>query len=155
MLGRGYEYMDLEPEPPVAPRAGPPARWAWAAPRVGAMSVADEVRRYWNADSAVYDDVPHHHPTAPAERAAWTAALAGLLPPAPSRVLDCGAGTGFLSIAVAQLGHRVTALDLSPGMLSRLRAKAEASGVEVEVVEGGAEQPPPGEFDVVIERHLL
>jgi len=119
------------------------------------MSVSDEVRRYWDADSVVYDDVPNHHPTAPGERAAWMAALSDLLPPAPSRVLDCGAGTGFLSIAAARLGHRVTALDLSPGMLQRLRAKAEAAGLEVEVIEGPAEGPPPGNFDAVIERHLL
>ena len=119
------------------------------------MSVADEVRRYWNDDSAVYDDVAHHHPTGAAEQAAWTAALAELLPPAPCRVLDCGAGTGFLSLLAARLGHRVTALDLSPGMLGRLTAKAEAAGLDIEVVEGAAEQPPAGEFDAVMERHLL
>ena len=119
------------------------------------MTVADEVRRYWDADSVVYDDVPHHHPTNAAEQAAWLAALADLLPRAPARVLDRGAGTGFLSIAAARLGHRVTALDLSSGMLQRLREKAKAGGLEIEVIEGGAEQPPPGEFDAVIERHLM
>ena len=119
------------------------------------MSFADEVRHYWDADSVVYDDVPYHHPTGAGEQAAWTAALSELLPPPPSRVLDCGAGTGFLSIAAARLGHRVTAVDLSPGMLQRLRAKAEAGGLEVEVIEGPAEQPPRGDFDAVIERHLL
>jgi SAM-dependent methyltransferase len=118
------------------------------------MSVADEVRRYWDEDSAVYDDVPHHHPTDVAEQAAWSAALRDLLPPPPARILDCGAGTGFLSIAAARLGHRVTALDLSPGMLQRLREKAAAGGLAVDVVEGPAEEPPPGEFDAIIERHL-
>ena len=34
-------------------------------------------------------------------------------------MLDVGAGTGFLSLAAARLGHRVTALDLSGGMLER------------------------------------
>jgi SAM-dependent methyltransferase len=119
------------------------------------MSVTDEVRRYWDADSEVYDRVPHHHPTDPAELAAWSAALFDLLPPPPARVLDCGAGTGFLSIAAARLGHRVTALDLSAGMLQRLREKAAASALDIDVVEGPAEEPPPGEFDAVIERHLL
>ncbi len=118
------------------------------------MSVADEVRRYWDDDSAVYDDVPHHHPTDAAEQAAWLAALMDLLPPPPARILDCGAGTGFLTIAAARLGHRVTALDLSSGMLRRLREKAAAGGLAVDVVEGPAEEPPPGDFDAVIERHL-
>jgi len=119
------------------------------------MSIADEVRSFWDADSAVYDTVPNHHPSDPAEQAAWSAALANLLPPPPCRVLDCGAGTGFLSLLVARLGHQVTALDLSPGMLSRLRAKADAAGLTIDVVEGPAEAPPAGPFDAVIERHLL
>jgi SAM-dependent methyltransferase len=119
------------------------------------MSVADEVRRYWDADSAVYDDAPNHHPTDPGERAAWTAALADLLPPPPARLLDCGAGTGFLSIAAARLGHHVTAVDLSPGMLQRLRVKAEDSELDIEVILGRAEHPPERQFDAVMERHLL
>lgn len=119
------------------------------------MSVADEVRRYWDDDSEVYDDVAHHHPTDAAEQAAWAAALSDALPAAPAKVLDCGAGTGFLSLIAARLGHRVTALDLSPGMLGRLKAKADAAGLDIEVVEGPAEEPPPGGFDVVMERHLL
>ena len=119
------------------------------------MTIADEVRRFWDDDSAIYDEVPNHHPTAPAERAAWAAALTRMLPPAPARVLDCGAGTGFLSLLAARLGHKVTALDLSPGMLARLESKAAGEGLEVEVVEGSAERPPPGAFDAVIERHLL
>ncbi len=119
------------------------------------MSISDEVRRYWDEDSAVYDSVPHHHPIDPGEQAAWSAALADLLPPAPARILDCGAGTGFLALNCARLGHRVTALDISPGMLQRLEAKAEANGLEIEIVEGAAERPPSGPFDVVMERHLV
>jgi SAM-dependent methyltransferase len=79
-----------------------------------------------------------------------------------------GAGTGFLSLIAARLGHRVTALDLSSAMLGRLRAKAAADGLEVATVLGSATEPPtagpapggaeggPGAgFDVVIERHLV
>lgn len=119
------------------------------------MSIADEVRRYWDEDSEVYDDAPNHHPTNPTEQAAWCQAVAASLPPAPARVLDCGAGTGFLTLMAARLGHHVTALDLSPGMLQRLKAKADAAGHQVEVVEGPAEEPPSGPFDAVMERHLL
>jgi SAM-dependent methyltransferase len=113
------------------------------------------VRAYWDADAATYDDSPDHGAASPAERAAWNAALARLLPAPPCRVLDAGAGTGFLSLACARLGHRVTALDLSAGMLERLRATAERDGLAVEVVQAGAESPPPGPFDAVVERHLL
>lgn len=116
---------------------------------------ADTIRRYWDADADTYDHVPGHRPTSPGELAAWSTALARLLPPPPARVLDCGAGTGFLTLLAARLGHRVTALDLSPGMLAKLRDHAATAGLEVEVLEGPADAPPPGPWDAVMERHLL
>lgn len=119
------------------------------------MSASEEIRRYWNADAPTYDLSPSHRPRSAAEMAAWSTALARLLPAAPARVLDCGAGTGFLSLVAARLGHKVTALDLSPGMLERLRARADEEGLGVEVVEGSADEPPSGPFDAVMERHLL
>jgi SAM-dependent methyltransferase len=117
--------------------------------------LTDKVRAWWDADAATYDDSSDHGAASPAVRAAWNAALHRLLPAPPARVLDVGAGTGFLSLAAARLGHRVTALDLSAGMLERLRASAGRDGLEVEVVEDVAEAPPGGPFDAVIERHLL
>lgn len=119
------------------------------------MALADQIRSYWDADAATYDDAPGHRPTAPAVVAAWDAALARLLPSAPARVLDCGAGTGFLSLIAARLGHKVTALDTSPAMLAGLRSRAADLGLGIEVVEGLASAPPPGPFDVVMERHLV
>ncbi len=86
--------------------------------------------------------------------AAWTATLAHLLPPAPSRVLDAGAGTGFLSLIAARLGHEVTALDLSTKMLETLEATASSEGLNIEIVVAPADKPPEG-FDAVMERHLL
>ncbi len=118
------------------------------------MALMDDIRQYWDADAPTYDLSPRHRPQDPVVQAAWTAALERLLPPAPATVLDCGAGTGFLSLMAARLGHRVTALDLSPGMLERLEAAATAEGLTVELVVGPADQPPAG-FDAVMERHLL
>jgi SAM-dependent methyltransferase len=119
------------------------------------MSLTDQIRTYWDTDSTTYDRAAGHRPTSSAEVAAWLTALARLLPPAPARVLDCGAGTGFLSLMAARLGHKVTALDLSSGMLGQLRTRAAAEGLGVEVVQGPVELPPPGPFDVVIERHVV
>jgi SAM-dependent methyltransferase len=119
------------------------------------MAIRDEIRKYWDADAATYDNVTNHRPTAAAERAAWSTAMARLLPPAPARVLDCGAGTGFLSLLAARLGHRVTAVDLSPQMLARLRTYAEAETLDIDIVEGSADEPPPGPWDAVVERHVL
>lgn len=115
----------------------------------------DQVRDFWDADAATYDRDPGHHPVSPLERAAWRGTLERLLPVVPASVLDVGAGTGFLSLIAAELGHHVTAVDLSSGMLGRLRAKAEEAGLEVEIVEGEAASVPAGPFDAVISRHLL
>jgi SAM-dependent methyltransferase len=121
------------------------------------LDLPDRVQAWWDADAATYDESSDHGWAAasPGLRAAWNAALHRLLPAPPSRVLDVGAGTGFLALAAARLGHRVTALDLSSGMLERLAEHAGREGLEVEVVQAGAEAPPPGPFDAVIERHLL
>jgi SAM-dependent methyltransferase len=114
----------------------------------------DQIRRYWDDDAEVYDVSPRHRPTDPAVVAAWTAAVKRTLPPSPARVLDCGAGTGFLSLIAARLGHRVTALDMSAGMLEVLRVKAAGEQLPVEIAVGPAHEPPSG-FDAVIERNLL
>lgn len=113
------------------------------------------VRRWWDDDAEVYDHAKGHGGGGPAEDAAWTAALIRTLPPAPARVLDCGAGTGFLSLRAAALGHQVTALDLSLGMLAKLQSAAVARGLDITTVAAPAHHPPDGPFDVVTERHLL
>ncbi|MBO0693069.1 MAG: methyltransferase domain-containing protein [Acidimicrobiaceae bacterium] len=119
------------------------------------MSLVDQIRNYWDIDSATYDRAEGHRPTSSAEKSAWSAAFARLLPAAPARVLDCGAGTGFLSLIAARLGHKVTALDVSTGMLAQLRARADTEGLGIDIIEGPAEHPPPGPFDAVIERHVV
>lgn len=119
------------------------------------MGTIDDIRRFWDEDAPTYDDAPGHRPRSAMVDAAWTAALDALLPSPPARVLDCGAGTGFLTLIAASMGHRVTALDLSPGMLERLSARVAAAGADVAPVLGTAAAPPDGPFDAVMERHLL
>ncbi len=114
----------------------------------------EEIRSFWDADAPTYDNSSSHRPRDRTVQAAWTAAVARLLPPSPVRVLDAGAGTGFLSLIAARLGHKVTALDLSPQMLEQLRVSAADEDLAIEVVVGHADSPPDG-FDVVMERHLL
>jgi SAM-dependent methyltransferase len=115
----------------------------------------DRLRGFWDLDAEIYDSLPSHALTDPVEASAWRAVLARHLPAEGASVLDVGAGTGAMSLLAAELGHRVTALDLSPAMLSRLREKAEARGFNLETVIGSASEPPPGPFDAVIERHVL
>jgi SAM-dependent methyltransferase len=67
-------------------------------------------------------------------------------------VLDVACGTGNAAIQAARAGARVTGLDLTPKLLDEARAKAQAAGLDVEWVEGDAEELPfeDGSFDRVL-----
>ncbi len=55
-------------------------------------------------------------------------------------VLDVGAGSGGVALALARDGHRVTAIDASPGMVDRIAVRAEQAGLAVQarVMDGQA-----------------
>ncbi len=57
-------------------------------------------------------------------------AILHLLPPAPSRVLDIGAGTGRDAAALAALGHKVVAVEPTPEMRAHGRRLHGAAAIE-------------------------
>ena len=57
-------------------------------------------------------------------------------------VLDVACGTGNAALPAARAGAEVTGLDLVPTLLEGGRKKAAAAGVEIEWVEGNAEELP-------------
>jgi SAM-dependent methyltransferase len=67
------------------------------------------------------------------------------------RVLDVATGSGNAAIAAARLGCEVVGLDYVPALLERARVRAEAEGLELELVEGDAEALPfpDASFDAV------
>lgn len=71
------------------------------------------------------------------------------------RVLLDGAGTG-LDLEMMPRGAAVTAVDITPAMVERLRARARALGMDVtaEVADGHALPFPDASFDVVV-LHLI
>ena len=68
------------------------------------------------------------------------------------RVLDVACGTGNAAIRAAQRGGIVTGLDIVPALLDQGRTLAAEAGVEIEFVEGDAEDLPfeDASFDVVL-----
>ena len=68
------------------------------------------------------------------------------------RVLDVACGPGNAAFPAARAGARVTGLDFAPELLEAGRRKGAAAGVEIEWVEGDAEELPfeAGAFDRVV-----
>lgn len=114
-------------------------------------------RASWDEAAAAFDAEPDHGLSDPITRDAWAAFLRTWLPPAPVTVLDIGCGTGSLSVLIAELGHRVIGIDLSPAMIARATQKAEAARqpVEFHVMDAGNPQLVPGLCDAIVCRHLL
>ena len=73
--------------------------------------------------------------------------------------LEIGSGTGYFSLNLVQLGviERLTATDISPGMLKQLASTAEGLGLDVETVETEAEALPfeDESFDLVFGHAVL
>lgn len=55
--------------------------------------------------------------------------------PESSRVLDIGCGPGTLTLPLSKLGAEVTALDISSGMLDRLKDAVKKESLPVDIIE--------------------
>jgi len=78
-------------------------------------------------------------------------ALIKLAPPA--RYVDIGVGDGLLTLMLAEAAEAVTAVDISPEMLSQLERRAAAKGItNLDTVEGELEDLPleDASFDVAV-----
>ncbi len=73
------------------------------------------------------------------------------------RILDVGTGSGFLAIALAELGHEVSGVDISPVMLRIAAEHAAERGLQIDFQVSDAldlSKFSPNTFDVVITRYL-
>jgi 2-polyprenyl-3-methyl-5-hydroxy-6-metoxy-1,4-benzoquinol methylase len=73
------------------------------------------------------------------------------LPPG-SRVLEFGAGWGNTTLALAQMGHKVTAIDIWPRFTDLITARAQKINVDVETLVGDFSliHQLEGQFDAVL-----
>ena len=109
--------------------------------------------------AAYYDD-----PLSAAADRYWRSeewqAIRPLLPPAPGRALDVGAGRGIASYALAKEGFVVTALEPDASALvgaQAIRGLAVTSNLPIEVTQEFSERLPfaDAKFDVVFARAVL
>jgi SAM-dependent methyltransferase len=127
----------------------------------GKADVYMRIRTAWDDDAPSYDLRPCHGTFSDRERRAWRAILTKALPAARSpeslHVIDVGTGTGAMALLLAEMGHHVTGIDISEGMLGQARAKALRAGLKIDFLQANAAQLPfdPGTVDVVFSRHLF
>ncbi|MDH5672773.1 MAG: class I SAM-dependent methyltransferase [Myxococcales bacterium] len=95
-------------------------------------------------------DRRHAEADVPSASGGWLEALGDELPQA-GRALDVASGRGGLSLWLAQRGLAVSALDVSPVALERLRQAAKALGVAVDARQLDLERDalPDGAFDFI------
>ncbi|MFD0555718.1 ubiquinone/menaquinone biosynthesis C-methylase UbiE [Stackebrandtia endophytica] len=115
------------------------------------------ITAYWDKYADVYDTHQVDRQRQPEVRAAWQRVWSQALPSEPATVLDVGTGSGNVALLVAELGHRVTGIDLSAGMLGEAKRKTTDSANPPTFLFGDAVAPAfdDASFDVITARYVL
>lgn len=125
------------------------------------FDLKEEVRAFWSARSAGFDDDPAHRIEARYGLPVWQAFLRKAMGLAQEedalgcQVLDLACGTGEISRVLCSLGAAVTGVDFSEEMLARAQAKLARTSWTPHL--GDAERLvalPDVHFDFVVTRHL-
>lgn len=74
----------------------------------------------------------------------------------PLKILDVGTGAGFFATLLANVGHFVTGIDMSGGMIKEARANLSHYNLKAEFIKMSADKLefPDNTFDTVISRNL-
>lgn len=90
-------------------------------------------------------------------RAIRDALLEAAAPRADEHAVDLGAGTGFVTVPLAQRTASVLAVDISPSMLDALRGTAGREGLPVETRAADLTtlELPPESVDLVVSNYAL
>jgi ubiquinone/menaquinone biosynthesis C-methylase UbiE len=89
----------------------------------------DQQPRRWDDHVALYEEVFE-----PLTQSFSESAIQALAPEPQWHVLDSGAGVGGAALELARRGHRVTAIDSSLAMVSRMKQRASATGLPIEAL---------------------
>lgn len=120
------------------------------------MEMKQRVKDYWTQRSHDFGTVRKNElENEMGQR--WLREIERFLPEGRSLdILDVGTGTGFFAVLLAQQGHRVEGIDLTPAMLEEARTLAKQRNLDITFREMDAQNLayPDGTFDVVISRNL-
>ena len=129
---------------------------------MASSTILHENKTYWTGRADGYSKV-NQNELRSAQREIWRGELRAHIErqfpqrePASVRVLEIGTGPGFFAILLTELGYAVTAVDLTPAMLSEARKNAGALAGQITFLEMNAEALSfaDNSFDVILSRNL-
>lgn len=125
-------------------------------------NIEKDNREYWINRATGYSDV-NKEELAGIQHRTWKDFLCGQIAerypdrdPSDIKVLDVGAGPGFISIILTEAGFNVTAFDFAETMIEEAKANAGSLSDKITFVQGDAMNLPfeDESFDVIISRNL-
>ena len=120
------------------------------------MDAKEIISNYWDWRSQTYNNGSCGFQEV--EKSVWKKELKPFLKFGKDlSVLDVGTGPGFLALILAEMGHKVTGVDISKGMLEKARDNARARNLKIDFCHADGERLPFEEesFDLLVNRHLL
>jgi ubiquinone/menaquinone biosynthesis C-methylase UbiE len=122
----------------------------------GFMDTKETVSKYWDWRSQTYTNGAYGFQEV--EKSVWKRELRPSLSGGGGlNILDVGTGPGFLALILAEMGHKVTGVDISQGMLEKARDNALMMNLNVDFRHADGERLPfeDESFDLLVNRHLL
>ncbi len=109
------------------------------------------IQTYWDWRAASFDK------SSSRQHSWWQVYNQILERPQKLDILDAGTGTGFIATGLAENGHTVTGIDLSPVMLKQARKATAGKNLDLQFLAADGTDPPfvPSSFDAIVCRNLL
>ena len=98
------------------------------------------IESYWDARSPKFSAVRRRELEG-SDAARWQKFIVSHLPEKkPLRVLDVGTGAGFFAVLLTRMGHEVTGIDMSAGMIDEAQKNLAAFGCRADLRKMNAQQ---------------
>jgi len=117
----------------------------------------EAIEKHWSTDAGNYNKSVQAALRSEDTKGPWKEIFTQVLGKNCLNLLDVGTGPGIVAFLLAELGHRVTAMDFSEAMLANAIRNNKALGLDVDFRKGDAENLPFEDktFDAVVSRYVL
>ena len=103
-------------------------------------ALGKRIESYWDARSPKFSAVRRRELEG-SDAARWQKFIASHLPEKkPLRILDVGTGAGFFVVLLTRMGHEVTGIDMSAGMIDEAQKNLAAFGCRADLRKMNAQQ---------------